>query len=93
MVRLKVCAWILYRRNPCDFNSTMVRLKDRGHAGSHVGTGFQFHYGTIKRISGQKHKIHMLNFNSTMVRLKDALYLSGCILHPLFQFHYGTIKS
>ena len=31
---------------------------------------FQFHYGTIKRITRRLHILDLLRFNSTMVRLK-----------------------
>ena len=52
MVRLKVrtCYNVFYPK--CYFNSTMVRLKERSDIVARLVARFQFHYGTIKSISG-----------------------------------------
>ena len=55
-------------------------------------TGFQFHYGTIKRKFISSFIPFVIYFNSTMVRLKDRPDTNED-LTVKFQFHYGTIKS
>ena len=56
--------------NMCNFNSTMVRLKELAERGIPVSTAFQFHYGTIKSSSALVIQSIHNYFNSTMVRLK-----------------------
>ena len=51
MVRLKDCRLIIRMTNYNNFNSTMVRLKAGRTHEVHRPRRFQFHYGTIKRIS------------------------------------------
>ena len=75
-----------------NFNSTMVRLKERPHLAGIRLPLFQFHYGTIKRILPDNRHSRLPNFNSTMVRLKAERNIRDAVISE-FQFHYGTIKS
>ena len=49
----------------------MVRLKEKANITANALGGFQFHYGTIKRLVGIVGGGNTFNFNSTMVRLKE----------------------
>jgi len=57
-----------------DFNSTMVRLKEAIAYIYSKEIGFQFHYGSVKRVNRAFKKKQTWNFNSTMVRLKDRCH-------------------
>ena len=48
----------------------MVRLKGEANLALSRLEKFQFHYGTIKRLSLSYNRFNTSNFNSTMVRLK-----------------------
>ena len=69
----------------------MVRLKDHWGIEDVKSALFQFHYGTIKRLSPPSSVTNQCYFNSTMVRLKDIDYRFKVDTYE-FQFHYGTIK-
>ena len=70
----------------------MVRLKEVYASVVSPKFGFQFHYGTIKRVLRNKSNRLLTYFNSTMVRLKVRLFIHIVNIR-VFQFHYGTIKS
>ncbi len=74
MVRLRVLKNYAGNYQQPYFNSTMVRLRDFLRSEIlPVRSGFQFHYGSIKRLRAFPLENIDTNFNSTMVRLRVML--------------------
>ena len=92
MVRLKVSASWKEKYRICNFNYTMVRLKVWIPVFLSKSVWFQFHYGTIKRVSellsGQCR--YLFQFHYGTIKSSDPLVKFGQFMK--FQFHYGTIK-
>ncbi len=75
------------------FNSSMVRLKEKGtETMLGFGIAFQFQYGSIKRSSAFSRTDFASGFNSSMVRLKVEIKGQNYTAINEFQFQYGSIK-
>ena len=76
-----------------NFNSIMVRLKDRKALRHFFITElFQFHYGTIKSTAYCLAAYCLLPFQFHYGTIKSSSNKKTRIAKILFQFHYGTIK-
>ena len=73
-----------------NFNSTMVRLKERIYGKFVPRCAFQFHYGTIKSLSRSSSEYILRHFNSTMVRLKGRG--SGCKRRMIINFNSTMVR-
>ena len=94
MVRLKVYKFIQVINLLINFNSCMVRLKERCESRTNTSCiQFQFLYGAIKSNACSSSALLLAYFNSCMVRLKVIPVLLNFYLQILFQFLYGAIKS
>jgi len=77
-----------------NFNSTMVRLKER-RSYSHI-RGLENFNSTMVRLKADldlAFSNSFFHFNSTMVRLKAEFICKDKDEAIRFQFHYGSVKS
>ena len=93
MVRLKAIVPTPDALEKVNFNSKMVRLKERVEALERYEHTFQFQNGAIKSFSDAGGQNLHSNFNSKMVRLKAKNRIEYAILKQRFQFQNGAIKS
>ena len=92
MVRLKDAKTFVQRDMREYFNSTMVRLKARPDMGDGMTSIFQFHYGTIKRLTELSKQHEELWFQFHYGTIKSKPQTIQIVFPSEFQFHYGTIK-
>ena len=71
----------------------MVRLKVNEVVNTNLIQGFQFHYGTIKRLRTQRHTSNVGQFQFHYGTIKSQPFHRVYYSVLKFQFHYGTIKS
>ena len=92
MVRLKVVLLGLLRPILLHFNSTMVRLKEDFPDQATAIAKFQFHNGSIKRLSEASLPSGCNAFQFHNGSIKRCEYFQKVVSCIEFQFHNGSIK-
>jgi len=76
-----------------NFNSTMVRLKANLADAYRFFYEFQFHYGSVKRLSNYLRVRKYILFQFHYGSVKRNAKANKLAQVDLFQFHYGSVKS
>ncbi len=94
LVRLKATKDLTEQELSFCFNSTLVRLKVKYPANFIIDViGFQFHFGTIKRLFLMISIIMFAMFQFHFGTIKSVAAKKPKFAFMKFQFHFGTIKS
>ena len=94
MVRLKAATKRQHEKGDGNFNSTMVRLKERGIVVlMMLPVNFNSTMVRLKVSVLAIFRSYLVHFNSTMVRLKGLISSFRRVSSNAFQFHYGSVKS